>query len=58
MNADGSRGVTVAVRFGARFSSLGWVAIASLAAGRLVLIVGAGLLYLGARRRRPVLEAD
>lgn len=57
MNADGSRDVTVDARFGARVSSLVWVAIAFLAAGGLVLIAGAALIYLGARRRRPILEA-
>ncbi|MGH3036808.1 MAG: hypothetical protein ACRDMU_06460 [Gaiellaceae bacterium] len=55
MNADGSRDVTVEARFGARVSSLVWVAIAFLVAGALVLIGGAALIYYGARRR-PALE--
>ena len=56
MNADGSRDITVEARFGARISSLVWVAIAFLVVGGLVLIGGAALIYLGARRRRPALE--
>lgn len=57
MNADGSRAVAVEARFGGRVSSLVWVGIAFLAAGGLVLIGGAALIYLGARRRRLVSAA-
>jgi len=57
MNADGSRDVTVEARFGAKISSLVWVAIAFLIAGALILVGGATLIYLGARRRRPALAA-
>lgn len=57
MNADGSPEVIVDARFGARVSSLVWVAIAFLIAGGLVLIAGGALVYLGVRRRRPTLEA-
>jgi hypothetical protein len=53
MNADGSRGVSVEARFGARVSAFRWVAIGLLAAGGLVLLLGAGLVYLGARKPRP-----
>jgi hypothetical protein len=56
MNADGSRGVSVDAQFGARISALRWVAIGLLVAGGLVLLVGAGLVYLGARKPRPALE--
>lgn len=56
MNADGSRGVSVDARFGGRVSSLGWVAIAFLVAGGLVLLGGAGLVYFGARKPRLPLE--
>ena len=58
MNADGSREVTVDAQFGARVSSLVWVAIASLVMGFLILIGGAALIYFGARRRRPAPEAE
>jgi hypothetical protein len=57
MNADGSRDVTVDARFGARVSSLVWVAIAFLVIGGLILAGGATLIYFGARRRRPALDA-
>jgi hypothetical protein len=54
MNADGSRNVTLDASFGAKVSALGWVAFGFLAAGGLVLLTGAGLVYLGARRPRHV----
>jgi hypothetical protein len=56
MNADGSRGVSVDAQFGGRVSSLRWLAIAFLAAGGLVLLAGAGLVYWGARKPRPALQ--
>ena len=52
MNADGSRGVTLDASFGAKVSALGWLAFGFLAAGGLVLLAGAGLVYLGARSPR------
>jgi hypothetical protein len=52
MNADGTRGVSVDTRLGARISSLGSFAIGLLAAGALLLLVGGGLMYLGIRRPR------
>jgi hypothetical protein len=52
MNADGSRGVSVDSRLGARISSLRSFAIGLLAAGALLLVVGGGLMYLGIRRPR------
>ncbi len=58
MNADGSRDVTVDAQFGARVSSLVWVAIAFLIVGVLVLIGGATLIYFGARRRRPAPQTE
>jgi hypothetical protein len=51
MNADGSPGVTVDTRVGARVPFLRWVAIGFLAGGALVLLVGAGFIYFGARGR-------
>lgn len=54
MNADGSRSIAADVRFGARLPFLRWLAIGFLAGGGLVLLIGAGLIYLGARRPRPV----
>jgi hypothetical protein len=52
MNADGSSGVTVATRFGARLSFLKWIAVGFLAGGALALLVGSTLVYFGARRPR------
>jgi hypothetical protein len=57
MNADGSRGVTVALRLGARVSALKWVAIGLLAGGGLVFALGGVLIYLGARTPRPAHNA-
>ncbi len=54
MNADGSRGVSLDARFGGRVSALGWLTFGFLTAGALVLLIGAALLYLGARRPRDV----
>jgi hypothetical protein len=53
MNADGSPGVFVGLRLGARATALRWVAIGLLAAGGLVLALGAWLIYLGVRKPRP-----
>ena len=50
MNTDASQGVSVEARFGGRVSALGWIVFALLAAGALVLLAGAALLYLGARK--------
>jgi hypothetical protein len=55
MNADGSRNVSVHTRFGARVPSLRWIAIGTLAAGGLMVVGGAGLIYVGSNRRRRVL---
>jgi hypothetical protein len=52
MNADGSRGVTVDARVGARVPYLRWVVIGFLAAGGLILLAGSFLIYLGARTPR------
>lgn len=51
MNADGSQGVSVALRLGARVPALKWVAIGLLAGGGLILLLGGVLIYLGARTR-------
>jgi hypothetical protein len=45
MNTDASHGVSVDARFGGRVSALGWIVFALLAAGALVLLAGAALLY-------------
>lgn len=50
MNADGSSGVSVDARLGARVSSLRAFAIGLLAAGALLLLVGGSLRYRGIRR--------
>jgi hypothetical protein len=54
MNADGSRGVVLDASFGAKVSAIGWVAFGFLAAGGLVLLTGAVLVYLGLKRPRHV----
>ena len=54
MNADGSRGVSLDARFGGRVSALGWLTFGFLTAGAFVLLIGAALIYLGARRPRDV----
>jgi hypothetical protein len=53
MNADGSSGVSVDARFGARVPALRWVTIGLLVVGGLLLLLGAALFYLGARTPRP-----
>jgi len=55
MNADGSRNVSIDARLGARVPSLRWFAVGLLAAGGLVLLIGSGLIYFGARKPRPQL---
>jgi hypothetical protein len=57
MNADSSRNVSVDTRVGTRIHYLGWITVGLLAIGVLVLVGGAGLVYLGARRPRPSLPA-
>ena len=49
MNADGSRGITAELQFGARTSLLWWVG-AGLLAAALLATAAAGLLYARARR--------
>jgi hypothetical protein len=56
MNADGTRGVSVEARFGARVPYLRWAAIGLLAGGGLVLLLGSGLIYLGARAPRTAVK--
>jgi hypothetical protein len=53
MNADGSPGVDVQARFGARVPSLRWVAWGLLAGGLVALLISAVLLRLGTRAARP-----
>jgi hypothetical protein len=50
MNADGSRNVYIAIRIGARVTALRWIAIGFLAGGVILLVAGAGLIYIGARK--------
>ena len=56
MNADGSAGVSVETRVGARVPSLGWISGGVLGVGVLLLLAGAGLVALAvyrAGRPRP-----
>jgi hypothetical protein len=57
MNADGSRDVSVDTRLGTRIQHLGWIVSGLLGAGVIVLLVGAALIYLGARRPQRGLDA-
>jgi hypothetical protein len=57
MNADGSRNVSVDAQLGTRIRYLRWIVIGLLAAGVLVLLGGARLIYSGARRPRRGLAA-
>src|SRR5262245_24520207 len=57
MNADASRPVTVEASFGAKLSFLGWIIAGLFVGGGLLLLAGAGLIYLGARSRAPLTEA-
>ena len=58
MNADGSRNVSVDARLGTRIQYLRWIVSGLFAAGVLVLLLGAGLIYSGARRpRRSLVES-
>jgi hypothetical protein len=57
MNADGSRDVSVDTRLGTRIQRLGWIVSGLLGAGVIVLLVGAALIYLGARRPQRGLDA-
>jgi hypothetical protein len=52
MNADGSRGVSVDARIGARVPFVRWIAIGLLATGGFTLFLAGALIYLGARRPR------
>ena len=52
MAADGSRGVNPELSIGARIPDLGWIAVAFLAGGGLLLAAGGVLIYLGARREK------
>jgi hypothetical protein len=52
MNADASAGVVSEVSIGAELDALLWIAVGVLAAGAVVLALGAGLIYLGIPKRR------
>ena len=57
MNADASRPVAVEASFGAKLSFLGWIIAGLFTGGGLFLLAGAGLIYLGVRRRAPLTAA-
>jgi hypothetical protein len=57
MNADGSPGVTVDTRFGARLPFLKWIAIGFLTGGGVALVAGLLLVYFGARTPRTAPRA-
>jgi hypothetical protein len=50
MNADASRGIDVTADIGATLPSLGWLAIAALAIGGVMLTIGAALMVWAVRR--------
>jgi hypothetical protein len=52
MNVDGSAGVRSELRIGAELPHLLWIGIGVLAAGGVLLVIGAALIYGGARSRR------
>jgi hypothetical protein len=54
MNQDGSRGVDADVSAGVRLGWLDEAGYVSLTTGAVLLLLAGGLLYLGARRQRPV----
>jgi hypothetical protein len=56
MNADGSRNVAVDARLGTRIQYVRWIISGLFGAGVLVVVLGAGLIYLGARRPRRDLD--
>jgi hypothetical protein len=49
MNADGSAGVDAEVSFGAHVPHLTWIGIGGVIGGSLLVVLAAGLIYLGAR---------
>jgi hypothetical protein len=57
MNADGSRNVSVDARLGTRIQYVRWIVGGLFAAGVLVLLLGAGLIYLGCHPPRRDLPA-
>jgi Domain of unknown function (DUF4389) len=56
MNADASRPVAIDASLGAKISFLGWLAVGVITGGAIVLLGGAGLIYLGVRRPAPPSE--
>ena len=52
MNADGSAGVDLTVKIGAKVPILRMIGNAMMAGGFIVLILGGALIYFGALRRR------
>jgi hypothetical protein len=57
MNADGSRNVSVEARLGTRIQYVRWIVSGLFGAGVLVLLLGAGFIYLAVRRPRRDLAA-
>lgn len=49
MNADGSAGIDAAVTLGAHVPHLFWIGLGAAIGGSLLVLLAAGLLYLGAR---------
>ena len=49
MNADGSRGVMADLSLGMKVNFLGWIAVGLIAAGSLLLIGGAAMVFFGLR---------
>jgi len=57
MNAAGTPNVAAELSVGARFPHLLTIGIATLGAGILILLLAAGGVYWGARRRYPISRA-
>ncbi|MBM3133298.1 MAG: hypothetical protein FJZ95_09765 [Chloroflexi bacterium] len=56
MNEDGSPGVDVSAKVGAKVPGLIWLAIGVVIGGVFVLVVASVLVYLGVRKKKAEVE--